>query len=99
MKSNAAPKYPFDMKALIDASGIGDLDAHLADRTYVMGGPEARAADAVALEAVTRLCGEDYKTRPHVNRWRKHLLSFDEAERKAMMVQNGTQANVDMAEL
>ena len=81
------------MKALIDASGIGDLDAHLADRAYVMGGPEATAADAVALEAVTRLCGEDYKTRPHVNRWRKHLLSFDEAERKAMMVQKERERN------
>ena len=48
--ANAAPKYPFDMKSLIDAGGLCDLDAHLADLTYVMGGPEATSADAVAYE-------------------------------------------------
>ena len=50
----AAPKYPFDLKALLAGGGLGDLDAHLADRTYVMGGHEATAADAVAFEALSR---------------------------------------------
>ena len=42
---------------------------------------------------MTRLCGQEEKSdseaKPHVNRWRRHLQSFDEAERKAMMVQSG----------
>ena len=49
-QSNAAPKHPFDMKSLMETGGLGDLDAHLADRTYVMGGHEATSADAVAFE-------------------------------------------------
>ena len=38
------------MKSLMEAGGLGDLEAHLADRTYVMGGHEATSADAVAFE-------------------------------------------------
>ena len=38
------------MKSLMEAGGLGDFDAHLADRTYVMGGHEATSADAVAFE-------------------------------------------------
>jgi len=64
---------------LSSAKGLGELNKHLADRSYVDGYTPS-AADVTTFDAITS--APDSKN-PHVARWYKHIRSFSDSERKS----------------
>mmetsp|Transcript_13021 Transcript_13021/g.35491 ORF Transcript_13021/g.35491 Transcript_13021/m.35491 type:complete len:879 (-) Transcript_13021:87-2723(-) len=55
-------------------SGLAKLDALLADRSYIAGGPKATEEDLARFAEIQRL--PDRQTFPHVARWHRHLAGL-----------------------
>jgi len=65
---------------LSSAKGLGELNKHLADRSYVSGYTPS-GADATTFAGINS--APDAKQNPHVARWYKHIRSFSDSERQS----------------
>ena len=72
---------PFALQELRTADGLAKLDAHLDERSYVLGF-EPSHLDTAALAEVSAGKDKSLEQWDNVRRWRAHIQSFGEAAKK-----------------